>query len=1092
MRPAETDEVLLARLLAEEGVAALRSAGIARLPAGAEAPLSLGQRRLWFLDRLAPGSPAYVIAAAFRLLGPLDLPRFERSLRAVVARHDILRTVFWAGPDGEPRQRALPAEGFPFAVELTDLAAEADAAGAARRIAAAEAARPFDLERGPPIRVRILRLAPREHAVVCALHHIVSDGWSTGIFIREVGARYRGEAEPPPLALQYADVAAWQRAPENAAQADASLAWWRERLRGLPDLELPTDAPRPAVWGFGAHRIALAVDAATRLGLMELARREGATLFAVLLAAYEAALCAWSGQRDFAVGSPVAGRTRGEFEPLIGFFVNTLVLRADLSGDPSFAELVRRARAAAQEALARQEAPFERLVEELNPGRQLSQGPLVQAALAFENAGTGRLELSGLALEPIEPEAGVAKFDLTLSLADAADGLKGTLDASADLFSEESARSFGRRLERLLAAVAAEPGRRLSALLAPDAAEAACLQIWERGAELPDTPGLSVPGRTAEWARRTPAAPAVGDRASLLTYGELFRRARGLARELRSLGLGPEAVVAIGLPRSADQVVAQWAAWIAGGAFLSLDPSHPPERLRSLAAAAGARMIVAAPGIFEPVGVPVVGPAAGAEPLDEPWREPAPAQLAYVIFTSGSTGAPKAVGVSHGALANLVRWHEQAFGLGSADVSTGLAGPGFDASVWEMWPALATGGSVRMAAAAEAAEPRALQTWLDEIGATVSFVPTPMAELLLDLAWPQSGRLRWLLTGGDRLRRRPPPGLPFALSNNYGPTEHAVVATSGPVAPGGAGAPDLGKPIARTRLRLLGPDLAPVSPGAVGEIFLSGPSLARGYLGRPDLTAEAFLPSPQAGSAGERMYRTGDLGRWRSDGTLEFRGRADRQVKVRGVRIEPAEVEAALLALPEIRAAAVEPRVVGGEAALVAWIAPGAAAFDEAAARQALRRRLPEAMVPAHWVALEALPLTTSGKVDRRRLPDPQPSTAPQGEAPATPLEETIARVWAEVLGRGAVGVDRSFFDVGGHSLLLLRVQARLQAELGRAIPLLDLFSHPTVRALAGRLEAAGSAAADPGLAEAARRGGAQREARERRRRGRPAGGQGG
>ncbi|HVW20569.1 MAG TPA: amino acid adenylation domain-containing protein [Opitutaceae bacterium] len=1083
MRLGEGDDALLARLLAEEGAAAPRAAEIPRRAPGAEAPLSFGQRRLWFLDRLAPGSPAYVIAAAFRLLGPLDLARFGRSLQAVAGRHDVLRSVFFAGTDGEPRQRAIPPGEFAFAPDFADLSGEADPRAAARRIAAEEAERPFELERGPPMRVRLLRLAPQEHAVICALHHIVSDGWSTGIFIRELGARYRGEAEPAPLPVQYADFAAWQRAPENAVRAEASLAWWRERLRGLPDLELPADRPRPAIWSFGAHRLRLATDARTRAGLAELARREGTTLFAVVLAAYQAALAGWSGQRDFAVGSPVAGRTRAELEALIGFFVNTLVLRSDLGGDPTFAELARRARGAVQEALARQDAPFERLVEELNPGRHLSQGPLVQAALAFENAGTGRLELSGLTLEPIEPEAGVAKFDLTLSLADAAEGLKGTLDASSDLFSAASAEAFARRLERVLAAAAAEPGRRLSALLAPDTMETERLRGWERGPDLPARPWQSVPGRVAERAGTAPEAPALRGRGARLSYGEFALRARRLARALRSRGVGPEALVAVCLPRSAGQAVAQWATWIAGGAFLSLDPSHPPERLRALAEAAGARAVVAEPGIFEGGSAPVLGAEAEGEALGEPWREPAPERLAYVIFTSGSTGMPKGVAVSHGALANLVRWHEQAFGLGPSDVATGLAGPGFDASIWEMWPALATGGCLCLASGTETAEPRALQGWLDETGATVSFVPTPMAELLLDLPWTKPGRLRWLLTGGDRLRRRPPAGLPFALSNNYGPTEHAVVATSGMVAPEGAEAPDLGRPIARTRLQVLGPDLSPVPPGAVGEVFLSGPGLARGYLGRPDLTAEAFLPDPRAASAGERMYRTGDLGRWRPDGTLEFRGRADRQVKVRGVRIEPGEVEAALLALPEIRAAAVGLRAVAGEPALVAWVVP-AGAFDEPSLRAALRRRLPEAMVPAHWVALEALPLTSSGKVDRRSLPDPRLEGEAGGAPPGTPLEETIARVWGDVLGRAGVAADRSFFDLGGHSLLLLRVQARLQAELGRALPLLDLFSHPTVRSLAAHLESPSAAAADAGVAEAARRGRLQREARERRRQG--------
>jgi amino acid adenylation domain-containing protein len=1104
MSPADREEELLARLLREEGADASR---IPRRPAGEDAPLSFAQRRLWFLDRLVPGNPAYNISAAFRLRGALDLRRFELSLQAVAARHEILRTVFVTGADGEPRQRVLPPEKFRFAVASADVSSAPDPLAAARTAAAEEAALPFDLERGPLVRVRVLRLGAAEHAVLCSLHHIISDGWSTGVFIREIGAHYAasaaGPASPlPPLALQYADYAAWQRSAPSVAATEASVRWWQERLAGLPALELPADFARPAVQGFRGGTVAIELAAPVRAALDGLARREETTLFVVTLAAFQAALAGWSGQRDFAVGAPVAGRTRGELEPLIGFFVNTLVLRADLAGDPAFAELVRRTRAGVQAALAHQDAPFDRLVEALNPERQLSHTPLIQAVLSFEQAGEQRLDLPGLALTPIPPEGAVAKFDLTLSLTDSAAGLRGSLDYRADLFAPETAAQFVGLLVRVLTAVSSRPQASLSALLEPDAAEQAALALLERGPELAAAPRRTVPALVADCARRSPAAIAILETGRVLTYRDLVDRARGLARTLRARGVGPETVVAVCLPRSAGLAIAQLAVWFAGGAYLPLDPAHPAGRLQALAADAGALTVITdrtLEEIFAGSRLPLLDWADAEPEPDQPMAEVGDGQLAYVIYTSGSTGRPKAVAVSHGALSNLAAWHREAFAVGEADVATMLAGQAFDASVWEIWPALAAGACVAVAPSEVISQPEGLRDWLVAAGATLSFAPTPLAELLLRLPWPAATRLRWMLTGGDRLRAAPPEGLPFRVSNNYGPTEHAVVATSGPIEavpaagrPGeGVRMPDLGRPIARTRLRLLSPEFRRVPGGAVGEIFLSGASLARGYLGRPELTAEAFVPDPLADEPGGRLYRTGDLARWRADGKLEFRGRADQQVKLRGVRIELGEVEAALLALPGVAATAADVRLAGGEPALVAWLvaAPGAAPA-EAAARSALRERLPAVMVPAHFVWLERLPLTPNGKLDRRALPAPDLAGAAAGEPPATPLEETVAGIWAEVLDCGAVGVTRSFFDVGGHSLLLVQVQARLQTRLGRVVPMLDLFAHPTVRALAAHLggtDGAGEAAAT--VDAAVRRAEAQRQALRRQGEARRAGG---
>ncbi len=1088
----------MALLLASDGEAATaKPAGIPRRPAGADAPLSFAQQRLWFLDRLVPGNAAYNISAAFVLSGALDGPALERSVHAVIARHESLRTVFIEDADGQPVQRVRAADAAGEAVQWADVSAEADPGAAARRIAAEEAARPFELAQGAPVRVRILRLAATEHAVVCTLHHIVSDGWSTGVLIREIAAHYATPGTIAPLPVQYGDFATWQRAKLTGPELERQLGWWRERLAGLPVLELPTDFPRPAVQSFRGARVALATDAALRDGLAQRAREAGTTLFATLLAAVQVALAAWSGQRDFAVGAPVAGRTRGELEPLIGFFVNTLVLRTELAGDPTGRELLARTKQNLQAALAHQDVPFEKLVEALNPDRQLGTTPLVQAMFSLENAPDGGLALPGLRLTPIVPEGVVAKFELTVGLTDGPNGLRGAVDYAADLFTAASVERFAALLQRVLRGLVENPDTRVSALAAPDAAEREELGKLGSGERVVEPSTRPAPELIAAWARRTPEATALVDAGGTITFAEMLARADRVAAGLRRRGVGREHVVATALERSAALVVVQLGIWRAGAAYLPLDPAHPAERLAWMAGDAAARWVIttmerrgdfgAVPTVTaEELAADGAGAEADAGVEREAGGAVATRDLAYVIYTSGSTGRPKGVAVEHGALLNLIDWHRQAFGVTAADRGTLVAGVAFDAAVWETWPYLGAGAAVAVASAETVAAPERLRDWILETGATVSFAPTPLAERLLALPWPERTRLRWLLAGGDRLRAAPPAGLPFALSNNYGPTEHAVVATSGPVAGGDRRVPDIGRPIANTVLRLLDAAGRPVPRGAVGEISLGGPSLARGYLGRPELTAEKFIGDPQSERPGARLYRTGDLGRWREDGTLEFRGRADHQVKIRGHRIEPGEIEAAVLAHPGVTGAVVEVRVWRGEPALVAYVAP---AVDETALRAALRATLPAAMVPSVVVMLAALPLTANGKVDRRALPAPSEeanAAASAAVAPANALEAAIAGVWCEVLGRAAVGATDNFFDLGGHSLLLVQVQVRLQTLLGRAIPVVALFAHPTVRTLAAQLGGdAGSSGRAPGDNDATERAARQRAALARKRAGR-------
>lgn len=1060
MSDSASDEKLMARLLAE-GAGAKASASIPsrhaipRRAAGTDAPLSFAQRRLWFLDQLVPGNPAYNVSAAFQLSGGLNLDALASSVHAVVARHDALRTVFAADAKGQPVQRVVASTESGLPTEVVDLEGEPDAMAAARERVAQEEKRPFDLKHGPLIRVVMLRLATTEHVIICTLHHIVSDGWSTGVLIREIGAFYAAAvagttAHLPDLAVQYADFAAWQNETLAGPVLEQQLSWWQERLAALPTLALPTDYPRPAVQDFGGGRVGFSTDGKLRADVHRLARDTGTTLFATLLTAYQVALAAWSGQRDFAVGSPVAGRTRGELEPLIGFFVNTLVLRTELEDGISFRGLLGHTRGNVQEALAHQDVPFEKLVEVLNPNRELGTTPLVQAVFSLETEADGGLALPGVQLTPLAPHDVVAKFDLTLALTDGEDGLTGSIDYAASLFTEAGVERFGHLLERVLRRAVANPDADWSTLVAPDAAERGELVRWGEGDRLEFDPTQTVPDLIAEWVARTPEAPAITDETGTQTYAELWTRAGRVAAELQAGGEVETEVVAVCLPRSVVGVVAQLGIWRAGAIYLPLDPVHPTERLVTMVADAGAKVVVTdAAGVTRFTMTDVVDIAQLGDGEVQPPERASP--LAYVIYTSGSTGKPKGVEVEHAALLNLVHWHRRAFDVAATDRATLVAGVAFDAAVWETWPYLASGAHLHVVPTEAALAPDRLRDWLVDTRVTVSFAPTPLAERLLALPWPKTTTLRWLLAGGDRLRRRPPETLPFRLSNNYGPTEHAVVATSGPVEATGAGAPGLGRPIANTTVRLRDAGGSLVPPGAVGEIWISGPSLARGYRGRPDLTAAVFERDPEEPE--RRFYRTGDLARWREEGTLEFCGRADHQVKIRGQRIELGEVEAALVALSGVADAVAEVRPWQGEPALVGYVV---GTGNDVAWRAALRERLSAAMVPTMIVVLEALPLTPNGKVDRRRLPVPSepPGTATAGaQETRTEIEAQIAGVWCDVLRRERVSLTDNFFDLGGHSLLLVDVQNRLQKAWDRPIPVVDLFAHPTVRSLAAHWE---------------------------------------
>ncbi|MBV9772680.1 MAG: amino acid adenylation domain-containing protein, partial [Gemmatimonadetes bacterium] len=1054
-------------------------AAIPRVPRDRPIPASFAQQRLWFIDRMEPGSSAYHIPYALRLRGAVDPAALERALAGVVRRHESLRTVF-ADADGQAVQVIRAPGPVPLPVaELRALQA-AEREAELRRLSAAEATRPFDLARGPLLRALLARTGEAEWALLLTLHHIVSDGWSREVLVRETAALYdaekRGEdARLPTLPVQYADFAAWQRGRLRGEALAAQLGYWRERLAGAPPvLELPTDRPRPAVPGAAAESRGLVLPAEVAGGLRRLSAEAGTTLFMTLLAGWQALLARYAGQDNVLVGTPVAGRTRSETEGLIGFFVNMLVVRTDLSGDPSARELLARVRDGVLEAHAHQEIPFERLVEELAPERSLRHTPFFQVAFALEGTGGEGVRMDGVAVESLAGGPAAAKFDLALDAADDGDRLGLALVFRTELFDGATAERMLEHLAVLLRGMAEDPDRRLSELaLLSEAERRALREEWD-ATRHPRPAGGLVHERMAERARLRPDAPAVVGDAATLTRAELDRRADRLARALLRRGVGPESRVAVCLERTPELVVAVLAVMKAGGAYVPLDPAYPPERLAWMLRDCGAPVLLTHARVaerFPAVGVEVLRLDADAAEIDgEGDAAPAPPapvlpeNAAYVIYTSGSTGTPKGVVVPHAALLNLVGWYREEFGTTERDRAAQLAAHGFDVSVVELWPHLAEGVPLHLVDDEEVRlSPPALRRFLLEREITVAFVPTPLLPAFAALEWPADAPLRVVLTGGDALHDRPPPGRPFAVANLYGPAENAVVSTWSIVGPpdGSGYGPGIGRVVGNVRAYLLDPWMQPVPRGVPGELWVAGASLARGYLGRPELTAERFLPDP-FGEPGARAYRTGDRVRWRADGEMEFLGRIDQQVKIRGFRVEPGEVEAALRAHPAVREAVVVLREDGERGRrLVGYVVP--APGGESAAgelRSWLRERLPEHMVPAAVVALDALPLTSNGKVDRRALPAPPEAAAGESfrAAPATPVAELLAGIWADVLGIERVGAGDDFFDLGGHSLLATRVASRVRETLGVEVPLRALFEAPTLAAYAERVEAARSA----------------------------------
>jgi amino acid adenylation domain-containing protein len=1053
-------------------------------------PLSFAQERLWLVDQMEPGSAVYNIPVAWRLGGALDAAALERSLSEIVRRHEALRTTF-AEVDGSPVQVIAPFARFDLPVEDLSGLSEADREAALRRRAREEARRAFDLSAGPLFRAVLLRLGEEDHVLLLSMHHIVSDGWSMGVFSRELSSLYEayregGESSLPELAVQYADYAVWQREQLAGEALDRQLAYWKERLAGAPELlELPTDHPRPAVQTYRGATVPVELSPELLERLQALGRSEGATLYMVLLGAFQVLLSRYGGGEDVVVGSPIAGRTRGEVEGLIGFFVNTLVLRTDLSEDPSFREVLGRVREVMLGAYEHQELPFEKLVAELQPERSLSHSPLFQVMFTLQNAGGQGGALAGLRVSGVGAELASAKFDLSLVLTATAQGVRGGLNYSTDLFEPGTIEGMVRHLERVLEQVARDADLRLSELRLAGEVERALLAAGHATRSFPVAERLDQ--RFEARALERPHAPALTFQATTLTYRELNEHANRLAHRLRALGVAPGTRVGIALERSAEMVAAILGVLKAGGAYVPVDPSYPAERIAFVLEDAEISVLVTASHLVPQVSafsgamlrIDTDVEAIAAESGENPRVEAGPDTLAYVIYTSGSTGKPKGVQVTHANVVRLFDATDAWFGFAPDDVWTLFHSCAFDFSVWEIWGALLYGGRVVVVPFLTTRSPEDFHRLLVGEGVTMlSQTPSAFKQLVqADLASGAGAsalRLRHVVFGGEALDpqslrpwmerhgdRRP------RLVNMYGITETTVHVTYRVITHADldrAGSP-IGVPIPDLSLYVLDSRLEPVPPGVPGEIFVGGAGVARGYLNRPELTAERFLRDPFSADPAARLYRTGDLARRRADGELEYLGRADQQVKIRGFRIELGEIEAALLELPGIRDAAVLVRDdARREKQLVAYVVLHTGqAEDPTALRAALAVRLPDHMVPAVFVVLPEMPLTANGKLDRRALPAPEAGRTLRAAyaPPASAAERLLQEVWQEVLGAERVGVLENFFAAGGDSMRAVQMVALLRKR-GMALTVRDLFEEPTIRGLAERWDAAARAGGAP------------------------------
>ncbi|WP_425526045.1 amino acid adenylation domain-containing protein [Halotia branconii] len=1046
----------------------------------ADLPLSFAQQRLWFLDQLEPNSAFYNIPTALRLVGSLNQAALEQSLTEIIHRHEALRTNFIT-VDGQPTQvirehfdKLSASQGILSIVDFQDLPATEQEI-ATQQLAQKQLIQPFDLATEALIRATLVVLNDTEHILLVFMHHVVSDGWSMGVFIQELAALYnaysQGQPSPlTPLPIQYADFAIWQRHWLQGDVLQNQLSYWEQQLKDAPTvLSLPIDRPRPAVQTFTGVRQQFTLSVELTEKLVKLSQEQGCTLFMTLLAAYDTLLYRYTGQSDILVGTPIANRDRSEIEGLIGFFVNTLVMRSNLAGNPSFSELLNRVREMAMQAYTHQHLPFEMLVEALQPERNLAHTPLFQVMFVLENVPMSPVELTGLSFHPLVVETTIAKFDLTLLMENTTQGLVGWWEYNTDLFDASTIDRMTGHFVTLLEGIVANPETQISQLPLLTEVEQQQLLVEWNNTQAHYPLDKCVHQLFEEQVERTPDAVAVVFGNQKLTYQQLNIRANQLAHYLRSLGVKPDTLVGICVERSLEMLVGILGIIKAGGAYVPLDPNYPTERLHFMVADAQLSFLLTQEKLvnqlpdYQTKLICLDTYWQEISPLnqDNPINEVQANNLAYVIYTSGSTGQPKGVLVTHQSLLNLIFWHQCNFEITPLDKATQLAGTAFDAAVWELWPYLTTGASIYVVTSETLLSPIDLQNWLTSNKITISFLPTPFAEKLLSLEWDENVALRTMLVGGDKLHNYPSAFIPFTVVNNYGPTENTVVTTSGLVisnAQDTIASPPIGRPIANTKTYILDSNLQPLPIGVPGELYIGGASLAQGYLNRPELTQERFIPNPFNNS---KLYKTGDLARYLPDGNIEYLGRIDNQVKIRGFRIELGEIEAALSQHIDIQACCVICREdnlretcteLSRSKRLVAYLVVNQDSTPTISElRQYLKAKLPDYMVPSAFILLEYLPLTPNGKIDRKALPalELYSSNLDKYVAPRNPIEELLVQIWSQVLKIDQVGINDNFFELGGHSLLGTQLVSRIRSIFKVELPLRELFATATLAELA-------------------------------------------
>lgn len=1058
-----------------------------------EAFLSFGQQSFWFLNQLNPETALYNIYRALRIRGPLEITPLQRALNEVVTRHESLRTTLAARGE-EPMQVIAPSGQMTLKViDLRDVAV-ADLESVTATTLTREAHIPFDISVGPLIRATLIRLHDEEHFLLLTMHHVVSDDWSMGVLFRELFVLYESFAQGNdsplmPLPIQYADFATWQHGWMQGDVVKQQLEYWKEQLAGAPRvLQLPTDRPRPVrpTHEGAREEVVLPVDLIRKL--TQVGQREGGTLFMTLLAAFQNLLARYTGQADIVVGTPIAGRNRAETEGLIGYFINTLVLRTDVSGNPSFSELIRRVRHVSLGAYAHQDLPFERLVEELQPERSLTQPPLFQVMFIFQNAPEAELHSANLTMTSEEVSGAPAPLDLTMELREMSDGMHCWFEYQTELFDAATIKLMGERFRMLLEKVSESPEQSLSSFQLLTAAEEEQMFAPAVNESEETVTGQCIHELFEAQVERTPSAIAVIHEKEKLTYAELNKRANHLAHHLRTLGVGPEVLVGICMERSIEMIVGVLAALKAGGAYVPLDPTYPRERLAYMLDDTMMPVVITRErqlATLSELSATIIcidsdWDHIAAGPGENPARLGTAANLAYVIYTSGSTGRPKGVMVQHSSLVNYTDNASVEFGLGHGDRVLQFASLNFDTSAEEIFPCLTRGAKLVLRTTEMLASVEGFLQRCRDWAITVLDLPTAYWHEMVTQIEAESielpPSLRLVIIGGERaLPQRLASwqehfGSEVRLVNTYGPTEATIVATlweppaTGVVIDSTREVP-IGKPVPNTRAYILDPSLRPVPPGVTGELHIGGSGLARGYLNRAELTAEKFLTDPFSRLPGARLYKTGDLARFLPDGNIEYAGRIDDQVKVRGFRIELGEIAATVNQHPTVSEAVVVARDNGsGDKRLVAYLVANSESADSAELREFLAGKLPDYMLPSAFIWLDKLPLAPNGKLDRLALP--APGEAVEGheafEPPQTPVEETMAAIWAEVLGVNKVGRNDNFFELGGHSLLATRMISRVRQAMQVDLTLRSLFESPTVAGLAEIVDASGYTAAGP------------------------------